>query len=166
MSRTAILMRALLAVAIVTAFSCEFALCEGGFLKTAVQQCWCSPEQTCLVEMLARFDVIVADLSEEQITAIRRAKPNAIILAFDSLRERGNWGLPRCWLADPSDYGSKRRVWWDVGDDCIRASDEGSYWGVPFLGRTYRQWRAEVALKRLLSLSRRSTTALEQRETV
>ena len=148
MSRTAILMRALLPVAIVTAFSCEFALCEDGFLKTAVQQCWCSPEQTCLIEMLARFDVIVADLSEEQITAIKRAKPNAVILAFDSLRERGNWGLPRCWLADPSDYGSERRVWWDVGDDCIRASDKGSYWGVPFGGRTYRQWRAEVALKR------------------
>jgi hypothetical protein len=54
----------------------------GKYPKLCIQQSWVDPEQICIVDIVSKFDLIQADLSPEQIRAIRSLNPRAVILPF------------------------------------------------------------------------------------
>ncbi|MCH8956005.1 hypothetical protein IIA28_11925 [candidate division KSB1 bacterium] len=57
------------------------------FPHVSIQQSWLKRWQTSIVHVLAKADLIQADLTPEQIVQIRQLNPNATILPFWSVRE-------------------------------------------------------------------------------
>lgn len=54
------------------------------FPRTSIQQSWAEAPNNGLMEVMAKFDLIQADLTTEQINKIKSLNPNAIILPFYS----------------------------------------------------------------------------------
>lgn len=55
--------------------------------RVSIQQSWVQAWQTSILQVLAKADLIQADLEAPQIAEIRRLNPNAVILPFWSVRE-------------------------------------------------------------------------------
>jgi len=106
----------------------------------AIQQSWVDPNQSCLIPIFARYDLIIGDLSREQIQAVKAINPNAIILPFDSIIWDGHKEAPV-----PEWYDDKGRP--DVGPNCpvYHGNEEAS--GVALDGLTFREWKARASIR-------------------
>ncbi|RKY75942.1 hypothetical protein DRQ12_10985 [candidate division KSB1 bacterium] len=111
--------------------------------RTSVQQSWVEIEQPSVLEVLAKFDLIQAPLTPEQIQKVRQMNPNAMILPFDSMGELRD-KVPSEW--DTGENYTRTRAFQNVSDNCPVYHGAGSYRGVPFDGRNFQDWKAEVSV--------------------
>ncbi len=110
------------------------------FPHLAVQQAWVDDNQTCLIPVLARYDLIVADLTQEQIQAVKALNPHAIILPFDSIVWDGHQEAPvKDW------YDNQGRP--DVGPNCPVYHGDEMASGVSLDGLTFREWKARASVR-------------------
>ena len=109
------------------------------FPHLSVQQSWVETTQPSTIEILAKFDLIQADLSAEQIQKIRSINPNAVILPFDSFSwDRSNRGVM---VSEWHDNTGRP----DVSDDCPVYQGNKIIRGVQLNGLIYQDWKAIVS---------------------
>jgi len=63
----------------------------GKYPRVAAQQAWVDGDQTAVLEILAKFDFVMASLEPGQIATLRRSNPYVILLPFDSLIWYSGW---------------------------------------------------------------------------
>lgn len=106
----------------------------------AIQQAWVDPDQDCLISIFAKYDLIIADLSKEQIQAVKAINPNAIILPFDSIVWDGDREAPV-----PEWYDEQGRP--DVGPNCPVYHGNEKAAGIALDGLTFREWKARASVR-------------------
>ena len=130
------------------------------FPHISVQQCWVKEWQLSTLEILAKGDLIQADLTTEQIGKLRILNPNAVILPFYDIGgwdeqivdAQGNievsWRLPKEWAAVVLNNNPSKQ-WWvaDVTSNCPIYHGPIGQDGVSCDGKNYQQWKAEAAVK-------------------
>jgi len=105
------------------------------FPHLSIQQSWVNKNQIAILEVLAKFDLIQAPLTQDQIRRVKAINPNAIILPFDSMK----------WDRDMLPLWTDNTGRPDVSDDCPVYRGNGSKREVAMDGRRYQDWRAIVS---------------------
>lgn len=130
------------------------------FPHISIQQCWVKEWQFSTLEILAKGDLIQADLTAEQVANLRKLNPDAIILPFYDIGgwdeqvvdAQGNievpWRLPGEWAAVVLNDNTSG-LWWvaDVTSKCPIYHGPIVKDGVACDGKDYQQWKAEAAVK-------------------